>query len=130
VIATIRVLGLRAGDPGTVAVAARRVVAYVQGTGVDAGHAGWAERLLRRHGRRLGRPRRAGRARGMGASLVGLGGEVADGQLERLLAGRDAVTGRRLLPAAGSAGRAGMRAGDSRRWPRSWAWRRPPGRSG
>jgi TrwC relaxase/AAA domain len=102
VITTVRVLGLRAGDFGTVATAARRVVGYVQGTTGrrrtatrPAGAAGYFTEGLAR-----------GRARGGGAGLVGLRGEVEPLHLERLLTGGHARTGLALLGARGSAGRA------------------------
>ncbi|WP_052710865.1 MobF family relaxase [Pseudofrankia sp. DC12] len=50
--------------------------------------------------------RASGLARGQLAELVGLRGEVSSEALSRLLEGRHAVSGRRLLTAAGSAARA------------------------
>jgi hypothetical protein len=86
-----------------VAAAARRVVEYVQGRversprpGPQGYYAGGDVPVK-------------GRARGSAAALVGLRGEVPAEQLQRLLTGRHAVTGRWLLPATGSAGRAGAR---------------------
>jgi conjugative relaxase-like TrwC/TraI family protein len=103
VIATIKVLGLKARDFAAVAAAARRVVEYVQGR---------VERSPRPSPQGYyagGDVPVKGRARGSAAALVGLRGEVPAEQLQRLLTGRHAVTGRWLLPATGSAGRAGAR---------------------
>ncbi|WP_045880360.1 MobF family relaxase [Pseudofrankia sp. DC12] len=110
-IATARVLRVRARDPFDVAQAARAVVAYVQGG---------ADPLARYYGGQA-----IGRACGAGAELVGLRGEVSGLALERLLRGKHAVTGRPLLGASGSAGRvrrpaagpAGrLAAGEDREW--------------
>jgi hypothetical protein len=125
VIATIKVLGLRARDIGTVAAAARRVVTYVQGgrTGDSAasapegGLAGYytgSDDRSAPAGAGTGTPA-AGRARGAAAGLVGLPGAVTGAQLQRLLTGRHARTGRALLTPTGSAGRAAAgRAGPGR----------------
>jgi conjugative relaxase-like TrwC/TraI family protein len=103
VIATIKVLGLKARDFAAVATAARRVVEYVQG-GIDQ------PRRPDPLGYYAGRHAPVkGRALGSAAGLVGLSGKVSAAQLERLLTGRHAVTGQWLLPAVGSAGRAGAR---------------------
>ncbi|WP_322752011.1 MULTISPECIES: relaxase domain-containing protein [unclassified Frankia] len=100
VIATVKVLGLRARDFAGVAAAARRVVDYVQGTPsapetASQGPAGYYNEGTAR-----------GRARGSGAGLLGLRGEVDAVHLQRLLCGLHARTGLPVLPAAGSAGRA------------------------
>ncbi|WP_045876498.1 MobF family relaxase [Pseudofrankia sp. DC12] len=99
-IATVRVL--RASHPGQVAKAARDVVAYVQGGQPEA-----SSPLAVYYSR----ARAQGRARGAGAELVGLDGQVSALALERLLRGRHAVSGRPLLSAAGSAGRVPRRPG-------------------
>jgi len=96
VIATAKVLRVRARDVGQVARAARAVVNYVQGGQPQA-----ADPLARYYGRGQAQ----GRARGSAAGLVGLRGEVSGLALERLLRGEHAVTGRPLLAATGSAGR-------------------------
>ncbi|ABD12695.1 hypothetical protein ThrDRAFT_03240 [Frankia casuarinae] len=98
-IATVKVLTLRARDGETVARAARAVVAYVEG-----GQPGAVAPLRRYYGEGLV----PGWARGSAAYLVGLdaGRPVAGEALERLLRGEHAVTGRPLLTALGSAGRA------------------------
>ncbi|WP_250284036.1 relaxase domain-containing protein, partial [Frankia sp. CiP1_Cm_nod2] len=99
-IATVKVLGLRARDFTDVAAAARRVVDYVHGTPtasetVRHGPAGYYSAGTAR-----------GRARGSGADLLGLRGQVDPVHLQRLLCGLHARTGLPVLPAAGSAGRA------------------------
>ncbi|WP_307873695.1 MULTISPECIES: MobF family relaxase [unclassified Frankia] len=97
-IATAKVLRVRARNPGAIADAAVAVVAYVQGGQPEsgAGLAGYD-----------GRGQARGRARGLGADLVGLRGDVPSEALARLLRGEHAVTGRPLLAAVGkgSAGR-------------------------
>ena len=126
-IATMKVLGLRAGAPGAVAAAAFRVVRYVEGGAhqpgddqrpgagdkpagladyyepdTDTDTAGDADGDVS-----AGEETRArGEARGSAAELVGLRGRVSGAQLRLLLAGRHAVTGHPLLAAGGSAGRA------------------------
>jgi conjugative relaxase-like TrwC/TraI family protein len=103
VIATVRPLGLRTRNAGTIAAAARRVVEYVQGVAAGAGE----QRPAGPAGYYVDTPAVQGRARGSAAELVGLRGVVSGRQLHRLLTGRHALTGRPLLPATGSAGRAG-----------------------
>ncbi|WP_239309773.1 relaxase domain-containing protein, partial [Frankia sp. Cj3] len=95
-IVTVKVLGLRARDAGTVAAAALRIVDYVQG-GAPSPTVETAAYYSRE--------RAQGQARGSAASLVGLHGIVSAQHLHRLLMGRHAVTGRPLLPPSGSAGR-------------------------
>jgi len=95
-IATVRVLRVRAAGPGDVVRAARAVVAYVQG-----GQPSASEPLTTYYAR----AQTQGRSRGAAARLVGLGAEVSPVALERLLRGRHAVSGRPLLSAIGSAGR-------------------------
>jgi len=99
VIATLKVLGLRARDVGTVVAAARNVVDYVHGTGPEACAAAGRAAYY------SDGPRVQGRARGRTAALVGLSAGVTREQLESVLSGRHPVTGRWLVPAAGSAGR-------------------------
>jgi conjugative relaxase-like TrwC/TraI family protein len=113
VIATVRVLGLSIADAPGLVGAVRRLVAYLQGTpaGTDPapgrdGLAGYYDRGGRAGDRAAGV---AGWARGSAAGLVGLSGRVDATQLERLLTGRHARSGRALLPATGSAGRANPR---------------------
>jgi len=113
-IATLKVLGLKARGAHAIAAAARRVVEYVQGA-----PAGDSPGLARYYADSSTDPAR-GVARGSAAELVGLRDRVLGGQLERLLTGRHAVTGAPLLPAAGSAGRASAR----------HAWAAPPVSSG
>ncbi|MBL7522125.1 relaxase domain-containing protein, partial [Frankia sp. CNm7] len=96
-IATVRVLRVRPRGPGEVTRAVRAVVAYV-----ESGQPGAAAGLTRYYARE----KAAGRARGRGAALVGLHGAVSGEALGQLLRGRHAVTGRPLLAATGSAGRA------------------------
>src|SRR6185312_3152901 len=108
VIATIKVLGLRARDLNALATAARRVVEYVQGGPIPSNPAGLAGYYTDQDADRSGaggRPAR-GRARGRAAALVGIQGEVSAEEVERLLLGRHARTGAALVPARGSAGRA------------------------
>ncbi|OHV63465.1 MobF family relaxase [Pseudofrankia sp. BMG5.36] len=97
-IATAKVLRVRARNPGAIADAAVAVVAYVQG-GQPESRAGLAGYYGRGHAR--------GRARGLAADLVGLRGDVPGEALARLLRGEHAVTGRLLLAPVGkgSAGR-------------------------
>jgi conjugative relaxase-like TrwC/TraI family protein len=127
VIATMKVLGLLAAAPGGVAAAAFRVARYVEGgadgehldprqgeppapgeamagyyAGKDGGSGEPAEVAAAVAKERLAR----GEAKGAAAELMGLRGRVSNAQLRRLLAGRHAVTGRPLVSAAGSAGRA------------------------
>ena len=124
-IATLKVLGLLARDTAAVAVAARRVVDYVQGgkqpapgqdagdlsdyyTGGDGGQA-WTGDESSEAPATDAEPTAevvVGVARGAAAELVGLSGEVTPEQLQRLLMGLHAVTGQPLLAATGSAGRA------------------------
>lgn len=97
-IATMRVLGLKARNFTTIAGAARRIVRYLEGSGVSprsslGGYYGGSGRLAQ------------GWARGNGAGLVGLSKSVGPKQLQRLLEGRHAVTGAPLLSPRGSAGR-------------------------
>jgi conjugative relaxase-like TrwC/TraI family protein len=105
VIATIRVLGLTASGVGAVIAAARRLVDYLQGAPQpeqepeQAGLSGYYDAA------EGSSPEVGGRARGSAAELVGLSGPVEGRELERLLTGRHARTGRPLLAAAGSAGR-------------------------
>ncbi|MDT3446839.1 MobF family relaxase [Pseudofrankia sp. BMG5.37] len=96
VIATVRVLRVRARDVGQVTRAAGAVVAYL-----ESGQPGAAAGLTRYYAGE----RAVGRARGRGAVLVGLRGAVSGEALARLLRGRHAVTGRPLLAATGTAGR-------------------------
>ncbi|MBL7508907.1 MobF family relaxase [Frankia nepalensis] len=93
-IATAKVLRVRAREPEQVARAAAAVVAYVQGGQPENALAGYYSRDQAR-----------GRARGRLASLVGLRGDVTGQALARLLRGEHAVTGQPLLTGAGSAGR-------------------------
>jgi len=95
-IATVRVLRVRARDAGQVSRAAGAVVAYLESgqPGAVASPAGY-----------YAGERAVGRARGCGAVLVGLRGAVSGEALGRLLRGQHAVTRRPLLPATGSAGR-------------------------
>jgi hypothetical protein len=76
VIATAKVLRVRARSPGAIADAAVAVVAYVQGGQPESG-AGLAGYYGRGHAR--------GRARGLAADLVGLRGDVPGEALARLL---------------------------------------------
>jgi hypothetical protein len=119
VIATMKVLGLRAAAPGAVAAAAYRVVRYVEGgsqephdqpeqAGDESGLADYyddGEAAVDDAGEGQAM-RAAGEARGSAAELVGLRGRVRAERLRRLLTGRHAITGRPLLPPGGSAGRA------------------------
>src|SRR5690242_15263982 len=89
-IATVKVLGLRARDYATIAGAARRIVRYLEGSRVPgqpslAGYYSGSTRVAE------------GSARGAGAALVGLRGAVGPRQLQGLLEGRHAVTGKPLL---------------------------------
>jgi conjugative relaxase-like TrwC/TraI family protein len=110
VIATIRVLGLTPAGAGAVVAAARRLVDYLQGTTPQPeaepepapGLSGYYDRS----GTAGRSPGAEGRSRGSAAGRVGLSGLVAGRELERLLTGRHVRTGRPLLPASGSAGRA------------------------
>ncbi|WP_157910528.1 MobF family relaxase, partial [Pseudofrankia sp. BMG5.36] len=95
-IATVRVLRVRARDVGQVTRAADAVVAYL-----ESGQPGAAVGLARYYAGE----RAVGRARGRGAVLVGLRDAVSGEALARLLRGRHAVTGRPLLAATGTAGR-------------------------
>ncbi|SNQ51682.1 conserved hypothetical protein [Frankia canadensis] len=103
-IATVKVLTLRARNGADLARAARAVSAYVEG-----GQPREMSPLRRYYGEGLA----PGRARGLAAELVGLaaGRPVSGVALERLLRGEHAVTERPLLAASGSAGRA-VSAGD------------------
>jgi conjugative relaxase-like TrwC/TraI family protein len=102
-IATVKVLGLRARDLQAVAAAARRVVEYVQG--------GPADPQDRQHAGVVGYYAAdppggvQGRARGAAAGLVGLVDGVTSVQLQRALMGRHAVSGVPIVPARGSSGR-------------------------
>jgi conjugative relaxase-like TrwC/TraI family protein len=98
-IATVKVLTLRARSGSDLARAARAVSAYVEG-----GQPQEMSPLRRYYGEGLA----PGRARGSAAELVGLaaGRPVSGVALERLLRGEHAVTERPLLAASGSAGRA------------------------
>jgi len=98
-IATVKVLTLRVRSGADVARAARAVVAYVEG-----GQPQEISPLRRYYGEGLA----PGRARGSAAHLVGLtaGRPVSAAALDRLLQGEHAMTGRPLLGASGSAGRA------------------------
>jgi conjugative relaxase-like TrwC/TraI family protein len=106
-IATMKVLGLRARDFRTVAGAARRIVRYLEGSGASeqatlSRYYGGTTRVV------------AGRARGASAGLVGLKTRVGPRQLQRLLEGRHAVTGAPLLAVRGSAGRSQASHGEIR----------------
>jgi hypothetical protein len=103
VIATVKVLRVRAREPEQIARAAAAVVAYVQGGQPEGALAGY-----------YGRGQARGRARGRLAALVGLRGEVTGEGLARLLRGQHALTGRPLLTGAGSAGRTARQAGTSK----------------
>jgi conjugative relaxase-like TrwC/TraI family protein len=102
VIATVRVLGLAAPGRGGLPGAARRFTAYLQGFSDPAGgdRAGYYDQSAT--------PSASveGIARGSIASLVGFSQLIEAGQLEAVLSGRHGVSGRSLLPAAGSNGRA------------------------
>ncbi|ABW10803.1 TrwC relaxase [Parafrankia sp. EAN1pec] len=98
VIVTVKLLGLRARDAGTVVKAARRIVAYVEGA-----PAAEPTKMRAAYYGENGQSR--GRARGSGGSLVGLRGPVSSEQLQQLLTGRHAATGSPLLTGTGSAGR-------------------------
>jgi len=95
VIVTVKVLGLRGGGDA-VGAAVWRVVDYLRGgtpeAAVGAGLVGYY---------------RSGSARGAAAARVGVlpGRPVSAEALARLLAGRHAVSGARLVPGSGSAGR-------------------------
>jgi conjugative relaxase-like TrwC/TraI family protein len=103
-IATVKVLALSARGQSTIAGAARRVVAYVEGRSpakksASPAAAYYAEGTTA-----------PGHARGHGSPLAGLGAAgdpVVAEQLARLLTGAHARTGRPLLSASGSAGRLG-----------------------
>lgn len=102
-IATIKVLGLKARDFATVAAAARRVVEYVQGGPVSTPSNAAAYYAVERSDE-AGRIA-SGTSRGSAAPLVGLRGPVNGEQLHRLLLGQHARTGMWLLAGRGSAGR-------------------------
>lgn len=124
VIATLKVLGLRARNTATVAVAAWQVVKYVHGGPPPAepctpGLAGYYAADSAAPVEGSGRPDSTGvsdpqepaasvvgLARGAAAELVGLSGEVTPDQLQRVLMGLHAVTAQPMLTATGSAGRA------------------------
>lgn len=97
-IATVKVLGLAAHGTGAVAAAARRVVAYVQGGSAS-------ESTARMSAYYTDGTIATGQARGSAAALVGLRGPVTAEQLQRILTGSHARTGRPLLSGVGSAGR-------------------------
>ncbi|WP_045875785.1 relaxase domain-containing protein [Pseudofrankia sp. DC12] len=99
-IATAKVLRVRARRAQDVDRAAGAVVAYVQGGQPEDALAGY-----------YGRGHARGRARGRLAGLVGLRGEVSGAGLERLLRGRHAVTGLPLLSGPGPASRMSRAAG-------------------
>jgi hypothetical protein len=121
-IARIKVLGMRAANMGTLRVAARGIVSYLQGGNHNTSSAG-GERLLGAGGtdvagQEQGGPRGAvgyymaggsghsqGRARGGGAAAMGLAGPVSAGELEAVLIGRHAQSGKFLLGATGASGR-------------------------
>ncbi|WP_162137494.1 MULTISPECIES: MobF family relaxase [Frankia] len=108
-IVTVKVLGLRAAAGTTVAGAVWRIVDYLHG-----GTPGEAARFAAVGGTQsakssgLARYYTGGVARGSAAALVGLrpGAAVPRERLARLLAGQHATSGRPLVPATGSAGRA------------------------
>jgi conjugative relaxase-like TrwC/TraI family protein len=126
VIARIKILGMRATNRGTLRMAARAVVSYLQGGGDDAGADSEqrAHPLGERSGGRSGGEdsrslggvlgyylaggggRSTGRTRGRGAAAMGLTGRVSGPQLEAVLMGRHAQSGDALLAASGSSGRA------------------------
>ena len=125
-IARIKILGMRAANAGTLRMAARAVVSYLQGgdeAGADTkqrssslareGPGGAATGETRSLGGVLGYylagegGRSAGRARGRGAAAMGLAGRVSGSEVEAVLMGRHAETGDVLLGASGSSGRAG-----------------------
>lgn len=100
-IATVKVLGIAVRSQTGIATAVRRVVDYVDGGG--AGEPAVAGAAYYREGGRL-----SGRARGSGAEIAGLsraGSNVTAEQLQRLLSGEHAASGRPLLSAVGSASR-------------------------
>lgn len=121
-IATVKVLGLKAGDFSTLAAAAWRIVEYVQGgpgsqqplrTGAARYYAGASKSTSKTSataapgvGGDLQVRVAHGTARGSAAVLMGLDGSVAGEELHRLLMGQHAGTGRWLVPGRGSPGRA------------------------
>ncbi|WP_238436166.1 MULTISPECIES: MobF family relaxase [unclassified Frankia] len=96
-IATARVLRVRARTPGDLTKATRAVVQYAQGGQPEA-----TDPLSRYYGRGQAR----GRARGAAAGLVGLRADIPESALSRVLQGQHAITGLPLLTASRSAGRA------------------------
>jgi conjugative relaxase-like TrwC/TraI family protein len=126
VIARMKVLGMRAANGGTLRMAARGIVSYLQG-GDDEAAADTKQRSQSPGERSRGGPdvdesrssagvvgyymagaggRSQGRARGRGAASMGLAGPVSAPELEAVLMGRHADTGEALLGASGSSGRA------------------------
>ncbi|CAO5174481.1 exported hypothetical protein [Frankia sp. AiPs1] len=100
-ITTVKVLGIAARSQTSVAGAARRVVNYVEGASADTSAVAGASYYS-------DGARASGRARGSGAVLVGLGSpgsRLTSEQLQRLLSGEHAASGRPLLSAVGSASR-------------------------
>jgi conjugative relaxase-like TrwC/TraI family protein len=129
VIARIKVLGVRAANGGTLRVAARGIVSYLQGgddkatkhpsfslgdPGVGEADGDGSRSLggAMRYYMAGDGGRSLGRARGRGAAAMGLAGRVVAGELEAALLGRHARTNEVLLAASGASGRtAAMAAG-------------------
>ncbi len=108
-IVTVKVLGLRAAAGATVAGAVWRIVDYLHGgTPGEAARSAAVGGTQSAEGSGLARYYTGGVARGSAAALVGLrpGAAVPRERLARLLAGQHATSGRPLVPATGSAGRA------------------------
>ena len=140
-IARMKVLGLRAANGGTLRMAARGIVSYLQGGDEEA--AADTKQAARRSrpgvldgaesdesrssGGVLGYymagagGRSQGRARGRGAASMGLSGRVSGPELEAVLMGRhaavrrDAAGGVGVLGAGCGGGRGGARGGSARR---------------
>ncbi|WP_261561952.1 MobF family relaxase [Frankia tisae] len=105
----MKVLGLRAAAGATVAGAVWRIVDYLHGgTPGEAARSAAVGGTQSAEGSGLARYYTGGVARGSAAALVGLrpGAAVPRERLARLLAGQHATSGRPLVPATGSAGRA------------------------
>jgi conjugative relaxase-like TrwC/TraI family protein len=127
VIAKARVLSLRAADARALRAASSRILEYLEGgerdnrrreapggvrlDGVEASGAGPPDpagsvQRLARYYEASPNGRSRGRARGAGASGLGLVGPVTGEQLVRGLTGQHPITGDPLLSARGSSGRA------------------------